>query len=148
VPDVPNFAWAEYGMRVGMPRLLKLLAERDVPVGCTINAGVIDTYPGLAEAILRAGWEFIGHGLHQRALTGERSEADLIATAIAILRDFTGKPVHGWLGPGLRETTDTPDHLARSTPSRRSPPTRCWCGRVEVSRCWRAKLQRQGAPAC
>jgi allantoinase len=111
VPDVPNFAWAEYGMRAGMPRLLQLLGERGLPVGCTINAGVVATYPRLAEAILKAGWEFIGHGLHQKALTAESSEAELIARALSILHDFTGKPVQGWLGPGLRETHETPDHL-------------------------------------
>lgn len=111
VPDVPNFAWAEYGMRVGMPRLFRLLGGRGVPVGCTINAGVIDTYPRLAEAILQAGWEFIGHGLHQKALGSEMNEGEVIAEAIAIIRRFTGRPVEGWLGPGLRETWHTPDLL-------------------------------------
>ena len=111
VPDVPNFAWAEYGMRVGMPRLFRVLGERGLPVGCTINAGVVETYPRLAEAILEAGWELIGHGLHQKALTGEASEADLIEQALTILRDFGGRPVEGWLGPGLRETLETPDIL-------------------------------------
>ena len=111
VPDVPNFAWAEYGMRVGMPRLFRVLGDRGLPVGCTINAGVIGTYPKLADAILEAGWELIGHGLHQKALTGEASEAELIAQALGILRDFGGRPVEGWLGPGLRETDETPDIL-------------------------------------
>src|SRR6187402_1736441 len=27
-PDVPNFSWAEYGMRCGMPRILKAFADR------------------------------------------------------------------------------------------------------------------------
>lgn len=111
VPDVPNFAWAEYGMRVGMPRLFRVLGDRGLPVGCTINAGVVETYPRLAQAILEAGWELIGHGLHQKALTGEASEADLIEQALTILRDFGGRPVEGWLGPGLRETLETPDIL-------------------------------------
>jgi peptidoglycan/xylan/chitin deacetylase (PgdA/CDA1 family) len=111
VPDVPNFSWAEYGMRVGMPRLLRILGDRNLAVGCTINAGVIHTYPRLAGAIREAGWEFIGHGLHQKALTGEASEAALIEQALGILQDFTGRPVQGWLGPGLRETHDTPDIL-------------------------------------
>jgi allantoinase len=111
VPDVPNFAWAEYGMRIGMPRLFRVLGDRGLPVGCTINAGVVHTYPRLADAILAAGWELIGHGLHQKALTGEVSEADLIAQALGILRDFSGRPIQGWLGPGLRETNETPDIL-------------------------------------
>mgnify|MGYP003339962218 CR=1 FL=1 len=28
VPDVPNFSWADYGMRAGLPRILKAFAER------------------------------------------------------------------------------------------------------------------------
>lgn len=111
VPDVPNFSWAEYGMRVGMPRLLRVLGDRNLPSGCTMNAGVVGTYPRLAEAILKAGWELIGHGLNQKALTSESSEEDLIEQALSILQDFAGRPVKGWLGPGLRETADTPDIL-------------------------------------
>lgn len=111
VPDVPNFAWAEYGMRVGMPRLFDVLGRYEVAAGCAINAGVITCYPHLAEAIVDAGWELMGHGLHQKAITGEAAEADLIGEALDIVSGFTGKPVQGWLSPGLRETAHTPDFL-------------------------------------
>ncbi|MCG6115826.1 MAG: polysaccharide deacetylase family protein [Mesorhizobium sp.] len=114
VPDVPNYAWAEYGMRMGMPRLLRALGERGLPVGCAINAGVIPAYPRLADKILQAGWEFIGHGLHQKSLNGEQREEALIEEALSIIRQFTGKPVAGWLGPGLRETEHTPDYLKKA----------------------------------
>jgi allantoinase len=50
-PDIPNYAWAEYGLRCGMPRLLRLYGERGLPVSCNINAAVIDVYPSLAEAM-------------------------------------------------------------------------------------------------
>lgn len=111
VPDVPNFAWAEYGMRVGMPRLFDVLKRHEVSAGCAINAGVITNYPRLAEAIVDAGWEMIGHGLHQKTITGEAAEADLIQQALDIVSGFTGKKVQGWLSPGLRETEHTPDIL-------------------------------------
>jgi len=112
VPDVPNFAWAEYGMRCGMPRLFETFARRGLPVTCAFNASVIDTYPDLAVAVRDAGWEFMGHGLHQRALTAETSEAELIGAALDKIAGFTGRPVQGWLGPGLRQTDATPDLLA------------------------------------
>ncbi|MFP6759460.1 MAG: polysaccharide deacetylase family protein [Alphaproteobacteria bacterium] len=111
VPDVPNFAWAEYGMRCGMPRILSMLTERGLPASTSINAGVVEAYPACAEAMLKAGWEFIGHGVHQRAVQGEDDEGALIARALEILRGFTGTAVRGWLGPGLRETANTPDLL-------------------------------------
>lgn len=112
VPDVPNFSWAEYGMRVGMSRILKLFADRGVPASTSINAAVIDTYPACAEAMRAAGWEFIGHGMHQKSMQGEADEAGLIAAALEKIAAFTGTKTRGWLGPGLKESVDTPDILA------------------------------------
>lgn len=111
VPDVPNFSWAEYGMRMGMPRLIELFRDRGVPAGCSFNASVIEAYPSCAEAIRDAGWEFIGHGVHQRAISGETDEGALITLARDTIQSFTGKKLRGWLGPGLRESFDTPDLL-------------------------------------
>lgn len=111
VPDVPNYSWAEYGMRAGMPRLLNLFAERGLPASTSINAGVIDAYPACAEAMLDAGWEFIGHGLHQKSMQAEADEAGLIQAALDKLEGFTGTKTRGWLSPGLKETTETPDIL-------------------------------------
>lgn len=111
VPDIPNFSWAEYGMRCGMPRILDLFADRGVPASTSINAGVVDAYPQCAEAMLKAGWEFIGHGIHQRSMQGESDETGLVATAKEKVEAFTGTAMRGWLSPGLKETVDTPDIL-------------------------------------
>jgi allantoinase len=107
-PDVPNFSWAEYGLRCGLPRIMRLLGDRALPATAALNAGVIDTYPRVAEAIADAGWEFMGHGLRQRSLHGEEDEAAIIARSLDTLERFTGAPVRGWLGPGLQETFETP----------------------------------------
>ncbi|MBK4721672.1 polysaccharide deacetylase family protein [Azospirillum sp. YIM DDC1] len=114
VPDVPNFSWADYGMRSGLPRILKLFRDRGVPASTSLNAGVIDAYPQAAEAMLAAGWEFIGHGMHQKAINhaGDGEEA-LIEAALDRIQRFTGKRPRGWLSPGLRETVQTPDLLRR-----------------------------------
>ena len=111
IPDVPNFGWVEYGMRCGVPRILEMFADRGVPASASINAGVVDAYPACAKAIHAAGWEFIGHGIHQRSVEAETDEAGVIAAALDKLKRFTGEPVRGWLSPGLRETFDTPDLL-------------------------------------
>lgn len=112
VPDVPNFCWADYGMRAGMARLIALFKSRDLPVSASINATAVDTYRDCAEEIRDAGWEFVGHGTHQESLGGTASERDTIRAALETLTVFTGKPVRGWLSPGLRETMETPDILA------------------------------------
>lgn len=111
IPDVPNFTWAEYGMRCGFPRILGLLEERGLPASTSINASAIDSYPACAEAMRDAGWEFIGHGIHQRAVQAEDKEDELIAQALKRIENFTGIRPRGWLGPGLQETFDTPDLL-------------------------------------
>lgn len=111
VPDVPNFSWAEYGLRSGLPRIMAALRQHGLRASCSINASVVETYPQVAEAVLEEGWEFVGHGLHQRSLNGEAREEDIIARALQILRDYSGQPVDGWLSPGLRQTFETPDIL-------------------------------------
>lgn len=111
VPDLPNFCWSEYGNRCGMPRLLELFGDRKIPVSASINASVIDVYPALAREVLDAGWEFVGHGMHQRALGAETNEGDLIRAALDRLEAFTGKRPRGWMSPGWSETFDTLDHL-------------------------------------
>lgn len=112
VPDIPNYCWAEYGLRCGMPRLLRLFAERDLPVSVNLNAAVIDQYPTLARAMRDAGWEFIGHGMTQRLLHNEDDEEAVISAVIDKIAEFTGKRPRGWMGPGFAETFDTPDLLA------------------------------------
>ena len=111
IPDIPNYCWAEYGMRCGMPRILKMFAERNLPASTSINAGVVDAYPASAEAMLQAGWEFIGHGFQQRSMQSEDDEASLIQAALDKLEAFTGTKTRGWLSPGLKESLDTPDIL-------------------------------------
>jgi len=110
VPDVPNFSWADYGMRAGMPRILQALDG--LPVSTSFNAGVIDAYPQAAAAMRDAGWEFIGHGMHQKATNHvEGGEARLIGACLDKIAGFTGTRPRGWLSPGLRETVETPDLL-------------------------------------
>jgi allantoinase len=111
IPDVPNFSWVEYGMRTGFPRILHALQRRELPASTTINASVIDIYPRAAEAMLEAGWEFMGHGWTQKALQNEPDEGAVIDKCIERIGRFTGKKVRGWLGAGLSETMNTPDVL-------------------------------------
>jgi peptidoglycan/xylan/chitin deacetylase (PgdA/CDA1 family) len=113
VPDVPNYCWAEYGLRCGMPRLLDMFAALGLPASVNLNASVIDHYPSLADAMSQAGWEFIGHGLVQRLLHREENEEAIIGKAIEKIAAFTGKALRGWMSPGFAQTFDTPDHLRK-----------------------------------
>ena len=48
----------------------------------SINAGVIDVYPSCAEAMLEVGWEFIGHGMHQKSMQAELDEASIVQASL------------------------------------------------------------------
>jgi peptidoglycan/xylan/chitin deacetylase (PgdA/CDA1 family) len=62
-----------------------------------------------------AGWEFIGHGMHQKATNHvEGGEEALIRACLDKVESFTGKRPRGWLSPGLRETVHTPDLLKKA----------------------------------
>ena len=112
IPDLPNWAWHEYGMRVGFWRLLDCLKRFDIPVTLAINGSVCATYPRVASAALEAGWEFIGHGFNQRPMHQIEDELEVINQTIEAIRSFTGRVPRGWESPGLTETFDTIDHLA------------------------------------
>jgi peptidoglycan/xylan/chitin deacetylase (PgdA/CDA1 family) len=112
VPDIPNWAWHDYGMRVGFWRLFEALGKRKLRATTSINANVCLSYPRVAEAMRDAGWEFMGHAVKQGAMHIQPDQRAVIRESIEILTKFTGKKPKGWLGPGLTETFETLDILA------------------------------------
>src|SRR5205085_12347177 len=56
LPDVPNWAWHEYGMRVGVWRFFELFAQLAIRPTLSINARVCHEYERGARAGLDAGW--------------------------------------------------------------------------------------------
>jgi peptidoglycan/xylan/chitin deacetylase (PgdA/CDA1 family) len=112
VPDVPNWAWHDYGMRVGFWRILDALTRRRLKATTAINAGVCQSYPRVAGAMRDAGWEFMGHGVRQGAMHLLPDQRGAIRESVQIIEKFTGSRPKGWLGPGLSETWETLDLLA------------------------------------
>jgi allantoinase len=111
LPDLPNWAWHEYGMRVGFWRFLDALNRFDLKATLALNASVIKSYPRVAEAGLKAGWEFMGHGYIQRPMHHLEDQKKDIFSAVEAIQAFTGKKPKGWESPGLTETYDTIDWL-------------------------------------
>jgi peptidoglycan/xylan/chitin deacetylase (PgdA/CDA1 family) len=112
VPDIPNWAWHEYGNRVGFWRMLQIFDRFKLPAVLAINGSAIETYEPIARAALDRGWEFIGHGFTQKNMQKVPDERADIRKTTDVIRTFTGQKPRGWLGPGLTETWDTPDILA------------------------------------
>jgi peptidoglycan/xylan/chitin deacetylase (PgdA/CDA1 family) len=112
LPDLPNWAWHEYGMRVGFWRFVEVLERFGIKATLAINGSVCKSYPRVAKAALDAGWEFMGHGFIQRPMHHLEDQRKEIREAISTIRAFTGKAPRGWESPGLTETFETIDILA------------------------------------
>ncbi len=113
-PDVANWAWHEYGMRVGFWRFLALFQRLGIQPTLSVNGSVCTAYPRVAGAARDAGWEFMGHGFVQVPTHKVPDQRAMIQQTVDTIRGFTGEAVAGWLGPGLTETLETPDLLAEA----------------------------------
>src|SRR5687768_5866927 len=61
MPDIPNWAWHEYGNRVGFWRFIETLDSLKVKAALAINGTAVRAYEPIAHAALERGWEFMGH---------------------------------------------------------------------------------------
>src|ERR1700694_3377830 len=110
-PDIPNWAWHEYGNRVGFWRLLEVFDEFKIPAVLAINGSAIAAYPAIVRAAVERGWEFMGHGFTPPNLQKVADEREDIRKTAQVIEKACGKRPRGWLGPGLTETWETPDIL-------------------------------------
>ncbi len=114
LPDLPNWAWHEYGMRVGFWRFIEVFRSLKIKeVTLAINGSVCRSYRPVAKAALDAGWEFMGHGFVQRPTHHVEDQRKAIRETIAAIRKFTGRAPRGWESPGLTETFESLDLLAQ-----------------------------------
>jgi allantoinase len=114
MPDIPNWAWHEYGNRVGFWRMLEVFDDFSIPAVLAINGSAINAYQPIARAALERKWEFMGHGFTQLNMQKVEDEAKDIARTTDAIADYVGKRPRGWLGPGLTETWVTPDLLVEA----------------------------------
>jgi peptidoglycan/xylan/chitin deacetylase (PgdA/CDA1 family) len=114
VPDVPNWTWHEYGMRVGFWRLRRMYQALGISPTVTLNARVCETYPQVVEACLESRWELNAHSYQQIPMHKLDDERAVIQRSLEVIEKFSGSRPRGWFGPGLTETEHTLDHLAEA----------------------------------
>lgn len=116
-PDVLNFAWRDYGNRVGAWRLLALLDRLALPATVLLNSAMYDYAPALVAAHRGRGDEIAGHGRtnsERQSVLPEAEERALIAEATAAIARHEGRAPAGWLSPWIAESRTTPDLLAEA----------------------------------
>ncbi len=114
-PDVPAFATRDYGNRVGIFRMMEVMARYRVRGTVALNADVCSMHPQIIEDCVRLGWELMGHNETNTRRLNEvpaAEERGIIARTLARIERASGTRPVGWLGSGLQETWQTLDHLA------------------------------------
>ncbi|MBM3487271.1 MAG: polysaccharide deacetylase [Alphaproteobacteria bacterium] len=113
-PDVINWVPRDYGARVGIFRMMEVMARHGVRGTVALNSHVCDGYPAIIEDGLKLGWEFMGHNetntryLNQLPPEEERA---LIQRTVERIGKATGARPRGWLSSGLTQSWNTLDFL-------------------------------------
>jgi peptidoglycan/xylan/chitin deacetylase (PgdA/CDA1 family) len=116
-PDVRNYSWRDYGVRVGIWRMMEIMERYGVKGTVALNADVCREYPRIIEEGRKLGWEWMGHGATNSIIInaqGEAEERALIKDVVTTIGKSVGKSPRGWLGPALSETVNTLDILAEN----------------------------------
>jgi len=114
-PDPMNYGWRDYGVRVGIWRLIDLLDNFAIPASVLLNSDVCRFYPQIIDAIRERGWAWLAHGQNNSTLQANMPEADeraYLEEMLATIERSTGARPRGWMGPALTETLNTPRLLA------------------------------------
>jgi peptidoglycan/xylan/chitin deacetylase (PgdA/CDA1 family) len=109
-----NFAWRDYGNRVGVWRLFDMLDQLKLPASILLNSMVCEHYPQIIERIKKRGDDVLGHGrtnAEQHRGMWESDEARAIADVTETIAKHVGTRPTGWMGPAALETSVTADLL-------------------------------------
>lgn len=116
-PDILNYAWRDYGNRVGAWRMRDMFDALDMPVSVIANSAMYGYAPELMSAFRDRGDEIVGHGRtnsERQSVLDRGQEAELIAEATRILTQAERVAPKGWLSPWIAESLQTPDLLAEA----------------------------------
>jgi peptidoglycan/xylan/chitin deacetylase (PgdA/CDA1 family) len=116
-PDVMNYSWRDFGVRVGIWRLMEIMQRFGVRGTVALNSDVCREYPRIIEEGKKLDWEWMGHGVTNSIPLNKQTEAEeraLIRETVSTIAKSVGRAPRGWLSPGLSETVRTLDILAEN----------------------------------
>jgi len=92
---------AEFGVRVGAPRILELLASREIASTWFIPGHTLTTFRDSTDSILAGGHEIACHGwFHEDfAVVGRDEEREIIGRCADAVESVTGERPKGWRAP-------------------------------------------------
>lgn len=114
-PDWLTFSQREYGARVGIFRILKVLDDFRLTPSVALGSGAARRYPELVGEFTRRNACFMAHGSYAtRRITSrmtQQEEREFIREARDGIAAATGRAPLGWCGQDFNESFDTPVHL-------------------------------------
>ncbi|MSQ74884.1 MAG: hypothetical protein EXR34_03740 [Rhodoferax sp.] len=115
-PDYRSWSQREYGLRVGIFRVIDALRAAGVRPVIAANAMAVERLPGLVAQLQDWGCDWLAHGLAATRMMHSGMPLDEqrqhIADSIAALAHATGVQPLGWLSQDWGTTPDTPQLLA------------------------------------
>ncbi len=115
-PDYRTYTTRDYGNRVGIYRILKVLDKLGLKASFPMNGVIAERYPGLLADIVGAGHEIIAHGVDMNSLhyggMDPAVERDQIAKTTDILRQSSGQAITGWYSPARSQSENTLELLS------------------------------------
>jgi allantoinase len=110
-PDLWNSSSRDYGLRIGIYRIMQALDDFGVRATAAVNSEIALRYPRIIDEIAQRKWEFVANGLdmghvHHGGLAIDE-ERELIRNARATLAEASGTPVRGWHSPGRSHSRNT-----------------------------------------
>ncbi len=117
-PDYRSWSQREYGLRVGIFRVIDALREAGIRPAIAANAMALQRLPRLVDTFNTWGCEWVAHGVSAtRMVHGGMSLAQQrahIAQSLVVLEDATGRKPACWLSQDWGTTPDTPALLAEA----------------------------------
>jgi peptidoglycan/xylan/chitin deacetylase (PgdA/CDA1 family) len=115
LPDVQSYSLRDYGLRVGIFRIMKVLDKFGLRASVLLNSDVCARCPNIIAEGKKRNWEWLGHGMTNNRRISDYSsdeERSVIKDVRETISAAAGVSPKGWLGPVGAESFDTPDHLA------------------------------------
>lgn len=110
--DVSAWSLHEYGRRVGVFRLGRILDDLGLRATMPVSDVALEGAQRLVEYAADRGWELVGHGRAANLLVtsamSEAEEQEYLAASRAALASIAGVAPRGWMGPEMSESSRTP----------------------------------------
>ncbi len=110
-PDFWSYSNRDYGLRIGIYRIMRVLDDLGLRATAAINAVVSERHPRIINEIVKRQWEIVANGLDMGSIHHSRlsieDERALVRKSREILTRASGERITGWHSPGHSESSNT-----------------------------------------